>query len=128
MEQHTAYGQCSDMRTPTWDMKTLCELVVSEMSQSVQLVSDMSLGSSVLVSVWASPVSEKISVVQPASVSELQRVVDRTRDEDFTHAVVQWVLAVQCSAAQSNWQIVNADEDFEWTSAVSASYCVETRC
>jgi hypothetical protein len=35
---------------------------------------------------------EKISAVQPVGVSELQRVVDRTRDEDFMHAVVQRVL------------------------------------
>jgi hypothetical protein len=45
-------------------------------------------------------VSEKISAVQPVSVrlvSELQRVVDRTRDGDFTRAVVQRMPAVQCS-------------------------------
>jgi hypothetical protein len=78
-----------------------------------------------------SPVSEKISAVRPVSVrlvSELQRVVDRTRDEDFTRAVVQRVTAVQYSATRSNWWIVNAEEDFKWISAVNASYCVETRC
>jgi hypothetical protein len=47
-------------------------------------------------------VSQKISAVQPVGVSELQRVVDRTGDEDFTCAVVQRVPAVQCSAARSN--------------------------
>jgi hypothetical protein len=36
-------------------------------------------------------------------VGELQRGVDRTRDEDFTRAVVQRVPTVQCSAARSNW-------------------------
>jgi hypothetical protein len=66
-----------------------------------------------------SPVSEKISAVQPVSVrlvSELQRVVDSTRDEDFTRGVVQRVPAVQCSAARSSQR------------NVSASYCVENRC
>jgi hypothetical protein len=38
---------------------------------------------------------EKICAVQPVGVRELQRVVDRTRDEDFTRAVVQRVPAVQ---------------------------------
>jgi hypothetical protein len=38
---------------------------------------------------------EKISAVQAVGGSELQRVVDRTRDEDFTRAVVQRV--PQCS-------------------------------
>jgi hypothetical protein len=66
--------------------------------------------------------SQKISAVQPVGVSELQWVVDRTQDEDFTCAVVQ------CSAAQSNSGIVTGDEDFKWTSAVSDSYCVETSC
>jgi hypothetical protein len=45
---------------------------------------------------------ERISAVQPVGGSELQQVVDRTRDEDFTRAVVQRVPAVQCSAAWSN--------------------------
>jgi hypothetical protein len=45
---------------------------------------------------------EKISAVQPIGVSELQQVVDRTRDEDFTCAVVQQVPAVQRSATRSN--------------------------
>jgi hypothetical protein len=47
-------------------------------------------------------VSQKISAVQPVGVSKLQRVMDRTRDEDFTRAVVQRVPAVQCSVARSN--------------------------
>jgi hypothetical protein len=34
---------------------------------------------------------EKISAVEPVGGSELQRVVDRTREEDFTRAVVQRV-------------------------------------
>jgi hypothetical protein len=34
------------------------------------------------------------------SASELQRVVDRTRDEDATRAVVQLVPVVQCSAVR----------------------------
>jgi hypothetical protein len=37
------------------------------------------------------PCQEKISAVQPVGGSELQRVVDRTREEDFTRAVVQRV-------------------------------------
>jgi hypothetical protein len=32
---------------------------------------------------------EKIIAVQPVGGSELQRVMDRTRKEDFTRAVVQ---------------------------------------
>jgi hypothetical protein len=56
---------------------------------------------------------EKISAVQPVGGSELQRVVDRTRDEDFMRAVVQQVPAVQCSAARSNWGIATADKDFK---------------
>jgi hypothetical protein len=32
---------------------------------------------------------EKISAVQPAGGSELQLVVDRTREEDFKRAAVQ---------------------------------------
>jgi hypothetical protein len=50
MVRHTAYEQCTDIRTRTRDTKSLYELVVSDMSQLVQLVSDMSLGSLVLVS------------------------------------------------------------------------------
>jgi hypothetical protein len=38
---------------------------------------------------------EEISAVQPVGGSELQRVVDRTQDEDFTRAVVQRMPAVQ---------------------------------
>jgi hypothetical protein len=34
---------------------------------------------------------EKISAVQPVGGSELQRVMDRTRKEDFTRTVVQRV-------------------------------------
>jgi hypothetical protein len=39
-----------------------------------------------------SPVSQKISAVQPIGVSELQRVVDRAREEDFKCAIVQRML------------------------------------
>jgi hypothetical protein len=53
-------------------------------------------------------VSQKISAVQPGGVSELP--------------------AVQWNAAWSNYGIATADKDFKWTSAVSDSYCVETRC
>jgi hypothetical protein len=55
-----------------------------------------------------SPVSQKISAVQPVGVSELP--------------------AVQGNAAWSNYGIATADKDFKLTSAVSDSYCVETRC
>jgi hypothetical protein len=38
---------------------------------------------------------EKISAVQPVGGSELQRVVDWTRDEDITRTVMQRMPAVQ---------------------------------
>jgi hypothetical protein len=41
-----------------------------------------------LVSEYWRP-GEEISAVQPVGGSELQRVMDRTRKEDFTRAVVQ---------------------------------------
>jgi hypothetical protein len=52
--------------------------------------------------VCTSAVSQKFSAVQPVSLSELQQVMDRTRDEDVTRSVVQRVPAVQCSAVRSS--------------------------
>jgi hypothetical protein len=70
---------------------------------------------------WPSPAqsflvlspAELVIILQPVGGSELQRVVDRTRDKDFTRAVVQRVPAVQCSAARSNWGIAMGDKDFK---------------
>jgi hypothetical protein len=89
---------------------------MSQLVCGLVLISEMGQFS---VSVWISPVSEKISAVQPVSVrlvSELQRNVNGTRDEDFTcSSAASAGSAVRLGAISKLWLLIKTlSEVVQW--------------